>query len=53
VQVLDDQQQGLYLALPQQQAFKRVQGALAALRRLEGLPGCIFYRFLQQGQEGR
>ena len=38
VQVLEDQQQGLHLALPQQQALEGVQGALAALRRIEGLP---------------
>ena len=38
VEVLEDQQEGLHLALPQQQAFEGVQGALAALRRIEGLP---------------
>jgi hypothetical protein len=53
VQVLEHQQQGLHLALPQEQAFERVQGALAALRRLEALPGFILHLYLQQGQEGR
>ena len=35
VQVLEDQQQRLHLALAQQQALERVEGALAALRRVE------------------
>ena len=38
VEVLEDQQEGLHLALPQEQAFEGIQGALAALRRIEGLP---------------
>ena len=38
VQVLEDQQEGLHLALPQEQTLEGVQGALAALRRIKGLP---------------
>ena len=53
VEVLEDQQEGLHLALPQEQAFEGVQGALAALRRIEGLPCGILHRHLQEGQEGR
>ena len=53
MEVLKDQQDGLHLALPQEQALEGVQGALAALRRLEGLPGCLLPRHLQEGQEGR
>ena len=46
MEVLEHQHQGLHLALPQEQAFEGVQGALAALRRIEGLPGCILHRHL-------
>ncbi len=42
VQVLHDQEQGLDLARLQQQARADLQGALAALRRLEGLPVRVF-----------
>jgi hypothetical protein len=38
VQILDDQQERLRLALPQEQAFEGIQGTLAALRRIEGFP---------------
>jgi hypothetical protein len=51
VQVLDDQQQGLHLALPQEQVFERVQGALAALRRIQRLPWPVLHRHLQEGQQ--
>ena len=44
VQVLEDQQQGLHLALAQQQALEGVEGALAALGRIEGLPGGSVHR---------
>ena len=53
VQVLEDQQEGLHLALPQEQTLEGVQGALAALRRIEALPLWILHRHLQEGQEGR
>ena len=44
VQILHDQEHGLHLALPHQQALEGVQGELAALRRVEGLPGWILNR---------
>jgi hypothetical protein len=53
VQVLEDQQERLHLALPQQQALEGVQGVLTALWRIEGLPSWILPRRLRQGQEGR
>ena len=53
VQVLEDQQQGLHLALAQQQALEGVEGALAALRGIEGLPLGIVHRHVQERQEGR
>ena len=41
VQVLEDEEQRLHLAFAQQQALEGLQGALAALRGIEGLPlGC-------------
>ena len=39
VQVLEDQEQRLRLAFAQEQPLERVQGALAALRRIEGRNG--------------
>ena len=48
VQVLDDQEQGLHLTRPQQQALAGIQGALAALGRIKGLP--VAYR--QLGRPG-
>jgi hypothetical protein len=53
VQVLKDQQQGLRLTFPQQQAFQRLQGALAALGGVEGLPRCIVNRDVQKRQQRR
>ncbi len=53
VQVLEDQEQGLHLAFPQQQAFQRLQGALATLGGVEGLPRCIVNRDVQECQESR
>ena len=52
VEVLEGQQERLHLALPQDQAFERVQGALAALRRIESLPVSLLHRHLQEGEEG-
>jgi hypothetical protein len=49
VEILEDQQEGLHLALPQEETFERVQGALAALRRIKGLPVWILHRHLQEG----
>ena len=52
VQVLEDQEQRLHLALAQQQALERLQGALAALRRIEGLPCAVLHRHAP-GARGR
>jgi hypothetical protein len=52
VEILDNQQDGVHLALPWEQALERVQGALAALRGIEGLPGGGLHRHFQEGQEG-
>src|SRR5438445_440826 len=38
VKILEDHEQGLQLALPEQEALEGVEGSLAALRRIEGLP---------------
>ena len=38
VQILEDHEQRLHLALAEQQALDGVEGPLAALRRIEGLP---------------
>ena len=51
VEVLDDEQQGLPLALPQQQALHGVQGALAALGGLDRLPLRIIDRYIQEPEE--
>jgi hypothetical protein len=53
VQILEDQQQGLLLALPQDQTLHGLQGLLAALRRIEDLPGGVLHRHVQQRQEDR
>ena len=52
VQVLEQPQHGLYLALPHEQAFDGVQDALAALRRIERLPVRVLDRHVQERQEG-
>ena len=52
VQVLEDQQQRLHLTLAQQQPLDGVEGALAALRRIEACqPGCP--RPARPGARGR
>ena len=48
VQVLHDQEQRLHLARPQQQARAGLQGTLAALRRLEGLPMWVLHWYIQE-----
>ena len=44
VQILDNHKQRLNLALPKQEPLHRIQGALAALRRIEVLPLFVLYR---------
>ena len=53
VEVLEDDQQRLHLALPQQEPLHRVQGAPATLRRIERLPLRVVGRHVEQGQERR
>ena len=53
VQVLEDQQQRLHLALAQQQALDGLEGALAALRGIEVLPVPVLDRHVQEREEGR
>jgi hypothetical protein len=48
VQVLEDHHQGLDLALVQQQALDRVKRLLAPLERIEGLPGRLVHRHVQE-----
>ena len=56
VQVLEDHEQRLHLALAQQQALDRVERALAALGRVQVLPGRVLDRHVEQreqrGQQG-
>ena len=52
VQVLEDQEQGLDLTLPEEQALDGLQGALAALWWIEGLPRLILDGHVQERQEG-
>ncbi len=52
VQVLKDHHQGLDLALAQQQALDRVERLPAPLGRIEGLPGRLVHRHVQERQEG-
>jgi hypothetical protein len=53
VEVLDDQQHGLDLALPEEQALDRVQSLPSTLRRIEGLPGLVVDGDIEQRQERR
>jgi hypothetical protein len=46
MEVFDNQEYGLNLALLQQQPLQGLQGALTALRGVERLPGGIFDRHL-------
>ena len=52
VQVLEDHHQRLDLALAQQQALDRVERLLAPLERIEGLPGRLVHRHVEERQEG-
>ena len=53
VQVLEDQEQRLHLALAQQQVLDGLEGALAALRGIEVLPLSVLHWHVQERQEGR
>ena len=51
VQILERQAHGLDLAFPEEEALERLQGALAALGRIEGLPLGIRDRHVQESEE--
>ena len=53
VQVLEDHEQRLLLALPEQEPLDGVEGALPALGRIERLPGGVLDGHVEQGQQGR
>src|SRR5262245_37547240 len=53
VKVLEDQQQGLDLALPEEQALDRVQSLPAALRGIESLPGLVVDGDIEQREQRR
>ena len=53
VQVLEEDEQGLDLALPEQQPLDAVERALAALRRIEALPLEVVDGQVEQAQKGR
>ena len=53
VEVLEDDQQRLHLALPQQEPLHGVQGAPAALGRIERRPLRVVGRHVEQRQERR
>ena len=53
VEVFDDDQQRLHLTLPQQEPLHRVQGAPAALGRIERRPLGVVGRHVEQRQERR
>jgi len=46
VQILDDKEQGLTLALPEQETLDRIQHPLAALQGIERLPREILDRYV-------
>src|SRR5215831_19245165 len=52
VQVLEDHNQGLDLALAQQQTLDRVQRLLAPLARIESLPGRLLDWHVEEREEG-
>ena len=53
VQVLADEQHRLDLTFAHQEALERVEGPLAALRRIEGLPRAVVYWHIQEREHGR
>ncbi len=52
MQVLEDHEEGLPLALAQQEALDGVEGSPAALRRIEGLPLGVLDGHVEEGQQG-
>ena len=52
VQILEDHHQRLDLALAQEQALDRVERLLAPLERIEGVPGRLVHRHVEERQEG-
>src|SRR5262249_54788282 len=53
VQVFEDQQQGLHLTFAQQHALERIQGALAALGRIQRQEGAVLRQDVQQREQHR
>ena len=53
VQVFEYQQQGLHLALPQQEPFERGESALAPLRRVERQEWAVLRQSVEQGEQRR
>jgi hypothetical protein len=52
VQVLKDHDQRLDLAFAQQQARDRVKCLLTPLERIQGVPGRLVHRLVEEGGEG-
>ena len=53
MQILTDEQQGLHLALTQQESLQGFKGPLAALKRIEGQKRTVLWQRLQQRQQRR
>jgi len=53
VEVFDDKQQRLHLALPEQKSLDGLEGALAPLGRVEGPPSGILRGDVQEGEDWR
>ena len=53
VQILKHQEQRLHLAFTQQHAPQGLEGALAALRRVQVHKGAVVWQDIQQRQQGR
>src|SRR4030095_7264740 len=52
MQILEDDQERLDLAFPQQQALDGIERLLAPLEGIEGLPGHLVHGYIEQRQEG-
>ena len=53
VEILEDDEERLDLALPEQETLHGVQRSVVALRGLERLPPRILHRHVQEREEGR